>query len=224
MPSYVPRFKTIHRSGVLRTYETSQEKFIPTAQCKAILEEWPIERIAELPEKCGISVARLVALLSITRAGFERIAAGDYTPTAALCLRMQKLEDSVSSGELKTKDELAPRRNEMRRRMTLFRQWWLNRGPGDELPTISISIKVTWGKRINERLVLPEDCMPKLRVRDWQTLVDVAQTIIVAVRKLARFNQRLLWTQMDQDYWKRYANDTLPDVVEKREADRGKRN
>ena len=36
------------------------------------------------------------------------------------------------------------------------------------------------------------------------------------MRKLARGNSRLLWRTVDEEFWSRYARETLPAIVEQR--------
>jgi hypothetical protein len=50
----------------------------------------------------------------------------------------------------------------------------------------------------------------------WEGLADVVQTVVKTCRGLSRNYGRLLWTTGEQEYWKRFARDTLPAVVQER--------
>ena len=41
----------------------------------------------------------------------------------------------------------------------------------------------------------------------------MVKTVTVAIRKLAQSNGRLFWSQIETDWWHRYATDTVPQIV-----------
>jgi hypothetical protein len=65
-------------------------------------------------------------------------------------------------------------------------------------------------------VLLPVEGLPSLRLTRWAGLVQVVKAVTMAVRELARANSRLLWKDVDEQFWRAYAMDTLPGIVEER--------
>ena len=200
------------KNGVVDCYRLPEEPFLPDLQ--GLVDSWPPERIAGLREKTKLPVKRIIALLGISQPGFSRLSLGDFTPSPALCRRMQQLEEMAERGELH--NEYIPSTAEMRRRMALFRAWWLSRPPTVDLPLISCHLSVQWGQGVHHRITIPVKHIPQLRLKEWTGLVPVVKAVTVALRKMALGNARILWKQVEADFWYRYSRDTLPSIVTER--------
>ena len=200
------------RDGIVDVYAIPNDP--ESVEFRDIVGQWPISRIATLREKTKLPVARIVALLGISQPAYSKMCSGDFTPSPALCRRMQQLEVMADRGELHR--EYIPSTAEMRRRMALFRAWWLRKPPSVDLPLITCHLQVRWGKGVQHLIVIPVKHIPQLRLREWTGLVAVIKTVTVALRKLAQGNARILWKQAEEDYWYRYARDTLPAIVTER--------
>ena len=181
----------------------------------AIVASWPVERIKALSELPRLSIHKLSGILGITRRTLHLLMDGTYTPSATLCRRMEMIETEAKSGvDLAT--DILPARSEMRRRLLLFRSWWLNRDPSRELPEITVSIKISWGKGIVNNFEIPAKTLPRLRIVQFSGLVETVRAVITSLRKVSRGYAKLLWTEMDEAYWQAYATNELPAMVEKR--------
>jgi hypothetical protein len=167
-----------------------------------------------LREKTKLPVKRIIALLGISQPGFSRLSLGDFTPSPSLCRRMQQLEEMAERGELH--GEYTPSTAEMRRRMALFRAWWLSRPPTVDLPLISCHLSVQWGQGVHHRITIPVKHIPQLRLKEWTGLVPVVKAVTTVLRKMAVGNARLLWKQAESEYWYAYARNTLPAIVTER--------
>jgi hypothetical protein len=200
------------QNGVVDCYRLPEEPFLPDSQ--GLVDSWPPERIAALREKTKLPVKRIIALLGISQPGFSRLSLGDFTPSPSLCRRMQQLEEMAERGELH--GEYTPSTAEMRRRMALFRAWWLSRPPTVDLPLISCHLSVQWGQGVHHRITIPVKHIPQLRLKEWKGLVPVVKAVTVALRKVAMGNSRLLWKQAESEYWFLYARDKLPAIVTER--------
>lgn len=181
---------------------------------RAIVATWPIERIEGLREKTKLPVARIVALLGISQPAYSKMCSGDFTPSPNLCRRMAELEDMAARGELHA--QYIPSTAEMRRRMALFRSWWLSKPPSVDLPLVTCHLQVRWGKAAYQLITIPVKHVPQLRLKEWTGLVGVIRTVTVALRKLAQGNARILWKEAESAYWYAYARDTLPAIVTER--------
>jgi transcriptional regulator with XRE-family HTH domain len=184
---------------------------------KAIISQWPIERIQALSKAPGLSIQRLAAVLGITRRTLRFLMAGTYTPSATMCRRMEMLESDVRDGKDLYADIL-PRRSEMRRRLLLFRAWWMAKPPTVDLPLVTVSIKVTWGKGLINTLEIPVHLMPKLRINRFVGLVETVREVTKSLRKVTKNYQALLWDEMQEDFWNAYASNDIPEIVQKRLA------
>ncbi len=201
----------IKQRGIVKTYETEYEKAMPVD----VLDEWPAERIAALPETCKINRTRLTALLGITAQAFAGLASGDYTPTPGLCDRMAKLQASHDSGELHKAEDLILSSAEMRRRMAVFRSWFLSKPATEDCPTVNIEVTVRWGPMQYQQVRIPIDSLPKFRLRKWSGLAGIARAIKSGLSQLNQ-DPKFFWTHADQLYWQQYANDSLPEIVTQR--------
>ena len=199
-------------NGIIGVYNTDNE--LQGIDIRAIVDEWPPERIAGLREKTKLPVKRIIALLGISQPGYSRLSLGDFTPSPALCRRMRELEEMAERGELHS--QYVPSTAEMRRRMALFRAWWLSKPPSVDLPMITTHLQVRWGGGVHQMVSIPINHMPQLRLKDWNGLVPVIQAVTVALRKMALGNSRLLWKDAESQYWSMYARDKLPSIVTER--------
>jgi len=204
--------------GVIKVYETSDERAMLESAQRETVAKWQPERIAALKYRCKIPVTRIIALLGITQGAYSRLSSGDFTPSAALCLRMAHLEEMADAGELHSGKEFIPKQREMRRRMAHFRAWWFNRPATAEFPLITVEIRVKWGGAPYQQLRLPVKPIPALRMCKWEGLLPVVKTITTAIRKLAQANGRLYWRDIEDQFWRAYATDTLPQIVLERAA------
>ena len=204
--------------GVVKVYAEDHERSIEREEARKIVAQWQPKRIAGLVEYCHLPVKRAVSILGITQPAYSMMCAGKFTPSAALCLRMKWMEEMSDSGELHARSELIPTQREMRRRMSAFRAWWFNRPPSAEFPLLRIELTAVWGKSPHQRLRLPVESFPKVRLQKWNGLVGFVREITTLVRKLARANGRLYWTQVEEDFWRAYASDTIPRIVLERAA------
>ena len=203
----------MRRDGVVKVYDTDGERDYLAEKEHELVSQWQPQRIAGLKDRCKIPTSRIIALLGITQGAFSRLSSGDFTPSGPLCLRMAHLEELADAGELHSGKQVIPSQREMRRRMSSFRAWWFNRPATAEFPLVSVEVCVTWGRSPYQHLRLPVKPFPKLRLQKFDGLVNVVKTITVAIRKLAQANARLYWTEIENEYWRRYANDTLPQAV-----------
>lgn len=181
---------------------------------REIVAEWPSERIAGLEEKVKLPRSRVVALLGIGMSAFGSLCKGAFTPGPALCRRMAQLEDMAERGELHA--TYIPDKTDMQRRMCLFRAWFFEQPPRKDFPLVTVAIKVRWSKSRYHEVTIPVEHLPALRLTRWEGLLQVVKAVTMAVRGLARGNARLLWKEIDNEYWTRYARETLPGIVEER--------
>lgn len=181
---------------------------------KAVVAGWPPLRIKELKNRTSVSLYRLCAILGVNKRTFKRLCAGAYTPSASLCRRMSLIEQMSDNGTLAP--DIVPRKAEARRRLMLFRAWWYDQPPKKELPEVTFHVKVTWGKGKLNYVELPIIFLPRLRLLKWEGLVEVVRELVKTCRKIGHQNGRLLWKTVDEEYWKRYATSTLPEIVEQR--------
>lgn len=200
------------RDGIVDVYAIPNDP--ENVDFKAIVSQFPIERIVALREKTKLPVARIVALLGISQPAYSKMCSGDFTPSPALCRRMQELERMAESDELH--NTYVPSTYEMRRRMALFRAWWLRKPPSEDLPLITCHLQVRWGGGTQHLINIPVKYVPQLRLKEFSGLVGVIRAVTVALRKLAQGNARILWKEAESEYWYRYARDTLPKVVTER--------
>lgn len=203
----------MRRDGVIKPYETEVERSIRDEQARRIVAEWQPERIASLKDRCKVPVTRIIALLGITQVAFSRLTSGDFTPSASLCLRMAHLEEMADSGELHGKAQYIPAQREMRRRMAHFRAWFFEKPATAEFPLVTVEVKVVFGRAPYQTIKLPVESFPKLRLKKFDSLVDVVKAVSTTIRKVAQANGRLFWTEIENEYWKRYAADTLPQEI-----------
>jgi len=207
--------------ALLRRARTHGEIAVPMSKAEfltrndpesfALVDLWPASRIKDLPKLLKLPVARIVALLGIGKAAFYRLGMGDFTPSAALCRRMQQLQDMGERGDLH--HEVVPSTHEMRRRMTMFRWWFFNRPATAELPLVTLRLRVWWGKHYRDSVEIQVKHLPALRLQKWEGLVEVVKTFTVTARRLAQANARLMWKQSEQEFWEHYSRDTLPKIV-----------
>jgi DNA-binding XRE family transcriptional regulator len=202
----------LHQKGIVEVFMNPNEEHQQhSAAYKAIIREWPVDRIKSLTITPGLSLHRLSMLLGITRRTLRFLVEGRYTPSATLCRRMEQLERDNQVGELYT--DIIPKRAEMRRRMLLFRSWWLNRDPSRDLPEITVHIKVRWGKGNTNVVEIPPTSLPRLRISSYAGLVDTVRAMTKTMRTVAKGYNKLLWKQIEEDYWQAYATNTLPQIV-----------
>ena len=180
-----------------------------------ILQEWPAERISRLATLPGMSIPRVAALLGVSVRALKMLSAGEYTPSPTLCRRMEQIEADIKSG-MDMAHDILPKRSEMRRRMLLFRSWWLNRDPSRALPEVTVSIWVKWGGGTNQRVEIPAHYLPKLRITEFRGLVDTVRAVVKAMRSVASGYNKLLWREVEEEFWAAYASNTLPEIVERR--------
>lgn len=181
---------------------------------RALVAEWPPERIGALKEKCKIPTKRLEALLGIGNAALTRLKHGDFTPSWRLCKRMADLEAAAARGDLH--GEYIPHKMEMRRRMTLFRAWYLRKPLTAEFPLLTIKVEIVWGKARYQRLELPLKFVPSLRIMKWEAVAGAIRALTVAMRQFATGNSREIWKKAEEEYWALYSKDQLPrEVIDK---------
>lgn len=182
---------------------------------KAIVSEWPKERIARLAGLRGLSLQKVCSLLGITKRTMKMLVAGDYSPSPTFCRRMEMIEkDALEGHDLAT--DILPARSEMRRRMLLFRAWWMNREPSQELPEVTVRIRVSWGKGVVNNFEIPVKTLPRLRLRDYSGLVETIRAVTKSMRGVARLYGKLLFPQAEEDFWLAYSTNTLPEIIAKR--------
>ena len=199
--------------GVVKVYDTESERAMLEDQKRKVVAQWQPERIASLKDRCQVPVTRLTALLGISQGAFSRLSAGDFAPSASLCLRMAQLEEMADAGELHRGKQVIPTQREQRRRMSHFRAWWMNRPETAEFPSVSVEITVKWGGAPYQHMRLPVEHIPNLRLQKFEGLVGIVRTVTTTLRKLAQANARLYWNEVDNEFWERYAKDTLPQIV-----------
>jgi hypothetical protein len=192
--------------------EEQKEQY--SEEFRKVVDEWPEKRIAALQSTLNLPAKRISAMLGIGISTLRRLGLGMYTPSPALCNRMQTLEDMAASGNLH--QEYTPKKREMQRRMTLFRAWWFSKKPSVEMPMITAHIQVRWGASPNQSLSIPLEYLPALRLTKWEGLVEVIRAVATSLRRVARDNSRVLFKPMEAEFWARYANDTLPKIVVER--------
>lgn len=181
-----------------------------------LVDDWPAERIKGLPELLTLPVRRIVALLAISQPTFSRLASGDFTPAPSLCHRMNQLMAMHERGELHGDREYMPRQAELRRRMSLFRAWWLAKAPTQQMPLVTCHIRFVWGKGPTQRLELPVEHFPALRLKEWGGVVEVVREVTKAMRRIAKANAALLWKHGEEEFWRQWAEGTLPRIVAER--------
>jgi len=182
---------------------------------KSIVQDWPVGRIKALSEAPGMGLKGLANYLGITPRTLRLLISGEYTPSATFCRRLEMIEREVLDGKDSYKDIL-PRRAEMRRRLLLFRSWWMNRPASLALPEVTVSIKVRWGKGVINAFEIPARMMPKMRVSSFSGLLLVIREVIKTLRKVTRSYAKLAWSSADEDFWAAYASNDIPAEVEKR--------
>lgn len=192
----------------------SEQRKMQSEEFKALVQEWPVERISALVERCAFPKARVCALLSIGQSAFASLCAGRFTPGPALCRRMDQLEQMADRGELH--GTYVPDTADLQRKITLFRAWFFEKTPTVEFPLVTVAIRVKWSRSKYHEVVLPIESLPALRLTKWEGLVQVVRAVTVAVRSLAKGNARLLWKDIDSTFWHHYARETLPAIVEER--------
>jgi hypothetical protein len=192
----------------------AEQRQMESAEFRALVEKWPAERISALVERCSVPKRRVAALLSVGATALNRLCEGRYTPSPALCRRMEHLEQMAERGELH--GEYVSDKSEVQRKMTLFRQWFLDKPPTVDFPLVTVAIKIRWSRYRHHEVTLPIESLPKLRLTRWAGIVEVVRAVTSTVRELARANSRLLWTNVDAEFWQRYAHDALPKIVEER--------
>ena len=106
--------------------------------------------------------------------------------------------------------------------MTAFRAWWFNRPPTAQLPLIRVHLEVVWGNAPYQKLWLPVDRIPALRISKWETVHEVIKSLVTHIRKVARENGRLYWRRIDEEFWRNFADNTLPEIVKERAGIIGK--
>lgn len=179
----------------------------------AIIAEWPVSRIEALAAR--LSPHKVSGLLGITKRTLKLLISGEYTPSATFCRRMEMIEkEAMAGGDLET--DILPARSEMRRRMLLFRAWWMNRDPSRELPEITVRIHVSWGKGVVNNFELPVKTLPRLRLLEYSGFVDTVRAVTKSLRSVARGYGKLLWTETEESFWRAYSSNTLPAIVEQR--------
>lgn len=197
------------RDGVVGVYQLDEE---PVGEVlDALVAQWPPERIAGLREKTQLPVTRIIALLGISQPGFSRLSLGDFSPSPALCRRMQGLEDLAARGELHA--QIVPKTAEFQRRMALFRAWFLAKPATVDFPIVECRMTVQWGRGSHERIVLPIEHMPALRLKNLSALTEVVKAVTIALRRMALGNAKSLWKDIDAAFWQAYSRDTLPKIV-----------
>lgn len=185
-----------------------------SVEFREIVKQWPIERIQALEARCALPKTRIAALLSVGVSAFGSLCSGRYTPSPALCRRMEQLEQMADLGELH--GEYVPEKSDLQRRLTLFRAWFFEKPPTADFPLVTVAIKIRWSKCKYNEVTLPIESLPALRLTRWNGLVEVVKAVSAAVRGLARGNARLMWKSVDAEFWNRYATETLPAIVEAR--------
>ncbi|MGA3099096.1 MAG: hypothetical protein ABSF25_21780 [Bryobacteraceae bacterium] len=206
--------RQIRETGVVGCYMLGEEyRRRGSPENRELVAVWPAERIAKLVRP-GFSTRRITAFLALNRRTFTRLCTGEYTPSPALCRRMDFVEQEIANGTMQP--EFPLRAAEARRRYLLFRAWWFSQPPRQDFPEITIALRVKWGKSKRHEFVIPVAMLPRLRLLKWEGLADVVQTVVKTCRGLSRNYGRLLWTTGEQEYWKRFARDTLPAVVQER--------
>jgi len=184
----------------------------------AIVEAWTPARIKAMADSLPWSRTRLAAILAINRRSLSGLETGQYTPGAALCYRMEMIEAQAASGQFHP--EITPAKAELRRRLLLFRAWWYRKPPSKASPVVTVRIQVEWGKGRYERMTLPINL--QIRLLKFEGLVDVIKATTKAVRSLVTGFQRLNWTECEAEYWERWRDQTLPEIVKQRAAIPGK--
>lgn len=214
--TYRSQWRKLADHGVVEVLMNKNERNQAPAKVYAeILKDWPVERIQALSVAPGLSVHKLSALLGITRRTLRFLMDGTYSPSPTLCRRLEMLEGDVNAGnELGT--DIIPARSEMRRRLLLFRSWWMNRPPSVALPEIVVSIRVKWGTGNLQTLEIPTKLLPKLRITSFVSLVTTVRAVTEAMRVVTKTYGKLLWRQQEEDFWLAYATNDLPEIVEKR--------
>ena len=177
-----------------------------------LVAAWPPERIAKLVQP-SFSMRRIVAFLAINPRTFQRLCTGEYRPSSAFCRRMEWLEQEIANGTLPGD---FPKDREARRRYLLFRAWWFSQPPREDFPEVTVAIRIKWSKSKRHEFTIPVEMLPRLRLHKWEGLADVVRVVTKACRGLARYYGRLLWTVGEQEYWRRFAKNTLPEIVEQR--------
>jgi hypothetical protein len=63
---------------------------------------------------------------------------------------------------------------------------------------------------------IPPGFLPKLRISSFTGLVDTVRAVTKAMRGVVKGYDKLLWHQVEEDFWLAYASGDLPAIVEKR--------
>jgi DNA-binding XRE family transcriptional regulator len=218
---YIPRsrywriWRTLQEKGIVGVYRLNSEQGrITKAEEKEVRAQWPTSRIAALAEKCGVTQPRVAALLGLNKKTFERLRFGEWTPSHQLCRRMELLEHHAANGLLYP--NIVPARSEMRRRLILFRAWWFAQVPSRKLPEVELKIRVRWGAHAVQTLDLPVTLLPRMKLVKWSGLAELAKEITLAARRASKAAGTLTWTEGEQEFWSRYANETLPAIITER--------
>jgi hypothetical protein len=127
---------------------------------------------------------------------------------------MEQLEQMADRGELH--GEYVADKTELQRKMTLFRQWFMDKPPAVDFPLVTVAIRVKWSRSKYHEVLLPVESLPALRLTKWGGITQVVKAVTMAVRELARANSRLLWKNVDEEFWHKYSTETLPAIVEER--------
>jgi hypothetical protein len=207
--------RLLRRDGIVEVPMTaSEQRKSESGSFQTIVAEWPAERIAALETRCRLPKSRIAALLSIGVSALTSIGNGKFTPSPALCRRMDQLEQMADRGELH--GEYVADKTSLQRRLTIFRAWFFEKPPTADFPLVTVAVRIKWGKSRYHEVLLPVEGLPSLRLTRWAGLVQVVKAVTMAVRELARANSRLLWKDVDEQFWRAYAMDTLPGIVEER--------
>lgn len=205
----------LRRDGIVAVAMTKAERLqSQSEEFKAIVEKWPAERISSMVQRCSLPKRRVAALLSVGVSALTALCEGRYTPSPALCRRMEHVEEMAVRGELH--GEYVSDKTSVQRRLTLFRAWFMEKPPEVAFPLVTVAIKIKWGRSPKCEFTLPCECLPSLRLTKWGGIVQVVKVVTSAVRELARANSRLLWRDVDEQFWRKYATDTLPEIVEQK--------
>lgn len=207
-------WKKILTTGVVDVYMTKEEqKRIRTKESREIIADWPASRVAAMVRNSDMTVTRLARLFGINRRTLGRLASGDWTPSPSLCLRFELIEQQSRNGTLHP--EITPPKAEMRRRMILFRAWWFSRPANKQVLDLSIHIRMQWGKGNTQFIEIPCKMVPRMKLTRWEGIVDAIKAITKCVRGLSHGYGKMLWREIEQEYWDRYAKNTLPELFAK---------
>lgn len=218
--NYIPAryhhiWRRTHDKGIVGTYGLTEEQGRPRKADEAALRaQWTTSRIRGLAEVCKSTQTRVAALLGLNKKTFENLRGGQWIPSAALCRRMALLEQHAADGLLFP--QIVPQRSEMRRRLILFRAWWFSQKPKKDLPEVELKIRVRWGSNVIQSLDLPVTLLPRMKLVKWSGLAELAKEITAAARRVSKANGQVAWRVGEEEFWRRYATDTLPAQIAER--------